>query len=89
MKGFVNIGRSGVFNGLFGNPVKERKVSPQYRTHFLKVMQSHQKEVAWLRTQLECGKVMFCPGCGVGSKTCHGRVIEEELANPMNDPVFL
>lgn len=23
---------------------------------------------------------MQCPGCGVGSKTCHGRIIEEELA---------
>lgn len=88
MKGFVNVGRYGVFNGLFGNPVKERTVSPQYRKHFQKVMQEHPDRIKWLRTQLECGKVMFCPGCGVGSPTCHARIIEQELADLMNDPMF-
>ncbi len=88
MKGFVNIGRTGAFNGLFGNPVHEKKVSSQYRTHFRKVMRDYPKEIEWLRAQLLDGKVMFCPGCGVGSATCHGRVIEDELENPMNDPCF-
>jgi len=86
MKGFVNIGRTGVFNGLFGNPVKERTVSPQYREHFKKVMKEHPDKVEWLMAQLKSGKVMFCPGCGVGSKTCHGRIIEQEIA--MMDPMF-
>lgn len=83
MKGFINIGRTGVFNGLFGNPVKEKKVSEQYREHFRKVMAENPEKIEWLKTQLVCGKVMFCPGCGVGSPTCHGRIIEQEI-----DPMF-
>ena len=26
------------------------------------------------------GKTLFCPGCGVGSPTCHGRVLEKFIA---------
>lgn len=75
----INVGRSGVFNGLFGNPVHERTVSPQFRSHFQRVMKEHPTKIAWLKQQIECGGVLFCPGCGVESKTCHARIIEEEL----------
>lgn len=87
-KGFINVGRSGVFNGLFGNPVVEKKVSLQYRLHFQKVMKKHPDKIEWLRKELSCGKVMFCPGCGVGSPTCHARVIEQMIGIGMSDPVF-
>lgn len=75
----INIGRSGVFNGLFGNPIRERTVSPQYRIHIRKIIKNHPKESGWLRRELDCGKIMFCPGCGIGSSTCHARILEEEL----------
>lgn len=76
----INVGRSGVFRGLFGNPVVENTVSPQYAKHFRKVMLAHPEKVKWLKEQLANGAVLFCPGCGVGCKTCHARVIELELA---------
>lgn len=78
----INIGRQtsgGVFKGLFGNPVHERTVSAQYRTHLRKVIESHPEETAWMKRQLKKGRVLYCPGCGVGSPTCHARVIEELL----------
>lgn len=75
----INVGRTGVFNGLFGNPVREKKVSPQYRQHFRKVMKENPKQTEWLQNQLDCGNKLFCPGCGIGSPTCHARIIEEEL----------
>lgn len=82
----INAGRSGVFNGLFGNPVREKTVSPQYRAYFQKVMKTHPKEVAWLKKKMGEGGKMFCPGCGFDSPTCHIRVIEQELL--MLDPMF-
>jgi len=78
----INIGRAtsgGVFKGLFGNPVKERVVSEQYRAHIRKILESHPKEREWLKTQLSLGRPLFCPGCGIGSPTCHARILEAEL----------
>ena len=78
----INIGRAtsgGVFNGLFGNPVREETVSEQYREHIRRVLQEHPKERVWLRQAIGLGGVLFCPGCGVGSPTCHARILEEEL----------
>ncbi len=80
--GSINIGRSrsrGVFNGLFGNPVFEEKVSEQYRAHFRRVMFARPAEVGWLREELRKGHKLFCPGCGFDSETCHARIIEEEI----------
>lgn len=75
----INIGRRGVFGGLFGNPVVETKVSEQYRHHFRKLLRTNPEQIRWLREQLAKGAIMQCPGCGVGSPTCHGRIIEQEL----------
>lgn len=78
----INIGRAssgGVFNGLFGNPVKEATVSKQYRIHFKKLLQEYPNEIRWLRAQLAKKRVLFCPGCGIGCPTCHARIIEELL----------
>jgi len=78
-KWYINVGRSGVFRGLFGNPVVEKKVSPQYRQHFQKVMKEHPEKVEWLHNEMKKGAILLCPGCGVGCKTCHARIIEQEL----------
>lgn len=78
----INIGRrfsGGIFHGLFGNPVMERTVSPQYRTYLKGVIEEHPEEVAWLQDKLDQGAELYCPGCGVGSPTCHARIIEELL----------
>lgn len=66
-------------NGLFGNPIKEKTVSEQYRNHFRKLKISHPKEVAWLQGQVKGGASLYCPGCGLDSPTCHVRIIEQEL----------
>ena len=79
----INIGRAysgGIFNGLFGNPVKEKVVSEQYRAHLIKVLENTPVQTDWLRKELADGGVLFCPGCGVGSPTCHARIVEQELA---------
>lgn len=78
----VNIGRrysGGIFHGLFGNPVLERTVSLQYRKYLKQVIVDHPKEVAWLQDKLDQGAVLYCPGCGIGSPTCHARLIEDAL----------
>lgn len=78
----INIGRKfsgGIFNGLFGNPVRETRVSPQYRTYFQMLKRHHPTEVQWLQDKLRKGAVLYCPGCGIGSKICHARIIEQEL----------
>lgn len=75
----INIGRNGVFGGLFGNPVREKKVSEQYRTHFRYIMAKYPEQTQWLRQQLKSGAILHCPGCGVNSPTCHGRIIEQEI----------
>ncbi len=78
----INVGRfasGGVCNGLFGNPVKEKTVSEQYRGYFRQVVVDHPAKVRWLESKLREGAVLYCPGCGIGSPTCHARIIEEEL----------
>lgn len=75
----INVGRTGVFNGLFGNPVREKTVSAEYAIHFRRVMQEHPKELEWLKARLQQGYILFCPGCGISSPTCHARVIEREI----------
>lgn len=77
---FINVGRSGVFNGLFGNPIVEKKVSPQYREHFQKLMVTHPDQVEWLRRQIGDGVELYCPRCGWNVPTCHARIIEQEIA---------
>lgn len=82
----INVGRrysGGVFFGLFGNPVKEKFVSGQYRDFVRGVIDSHQDEAKWLKDKLASGAVLYCPGCGVGSPTCHARILEEELARTL------
>lgn len=76
----INVGRNGVFGGLFGNPKREKKVTEQYRTHFQKVMRENIGYTRWLKRQIDNGAELYCPGCGVGSPTCHARIIEQELA---------
>lgn len=80
----INVGRRGIFNGLFGNPIRERTVSPQYRKHFKKLLKANTKEIKWLRRKLAEGKILFCPGCGINSPTCHARIIEQEIALPLD-----
>lgn len=78
----INIGRKfsgGACDGLFGNPVTERTVSQHYRTYFRKLIDTHPDECLWLLRELKNGAVLYCPGCGIGSPTCHARIIEEEL----------
>lgn len=78
----INVGRKysgGVFNGLFGNPIKEKVVTEQYRKYFNSLKISNQKEVNWLKREINDGAILFCPGCGINSPTCHARIIEEEL----------
>lgn len=78
----VNVGRAtsgGVFKGLFGNTVKEKTVSPQYREHFLSLKEPYAEEIEWLRQRMKAGYVLSCPGCPQGSPTCHARIIEQEL----------
>lgn len=80
---WVNVGRTGnhvAFSGLFGNPVREKEVSSQYRTHFKKLMERHPEEIKWLRQQIAEGAQLFCPGCGFDCSTCHARIIEQEIA---------
>jgi hypothetical protein len=76
----INIGRSGIFDGLFGNPVKEKRVSKQYRSYLRMVIEECPVEVAWLKAVLDMGNaVLYCPGCEVNSPTCHARIIKQEL----------
>ncbi len=78
----INVGRkysNGIFNGLFGNPIREKKVSEQYRIYFRRLKITHPDEVAWLAKQLNRGEQLYCPGCGSSSATCHARIIEQEL----------
>lgn len=78
----INIGRvayGGIFFGLFGNPVREKTVSEQYRTYLKRIMVMYPKETEWLRDKIRNGAELYCPGCGVGSPTCHARIIEQEL----------
>ncbi len=78
----INVGRlysGGVFSGLFGNPVKEKIVSEQYRIHIRRVFAANPRLAAWLKAKLAAGAVLYCPGCGVGSPTCHARILEQEL----------
>jgi Pyruvate/2-oxoacid:ferredoxin oxidoreductase delta subunit len=81
----INIGRAtsgGVLNGVFGNPVRELIVDKErYRKHFKKVIRFCPTQVKWLKEQIDNGAILFCPGCGINSPTCHARVIEEELKN--------
>lgn len=80
MSRHINVGRNGAFNGLFGNPVREKTVSPGYRLHIRRVMRNNPKETAWLREQVAAGVQLFCPGCGFDCPTCHARILEQELA---------
>jgi hypothetical protein len=75
----INVGRNGVFNGLFGNPVREKQASEQYRAYFRSLMTRRPTQVDWLHVQILAGVELFCPGCGVNSPTCHARIIEQEL----------
>jgi Pyruvate/2-oxoacid:ferredoxin oxidoreductase delta subunit len=78
----INIGRAssgGVFDGLFGNPKRELVVSESYRRHFQAVIKYCPDKVKWLKEQINNGAILYCPGCGIGSSTCHARIIEEEL----------
>jgi len=77
----INVGRAtsgGMLNGLFGNPFKEKVVSLRY-VQYLRLRIAYDPEFVVELKQLS-GKVLFCPGCGVGCPTCHGRVLEQELA---------
>ncbi len=79
----INIGRKysgGVFDGLFGNPIKEKKVTNQYRLYINFIFRTHPIEREWLRGNLKDGARLFCPGCGYDSLTCHARILKEELA---------
>jgi hypothetical protein len=82
----INVGRGssgGVFGGVFGNPVKEKTVNVErYRTHLLRVLEGYPAECDWLRERIREGIPLFCPGCGIGSPTCHARVIEQVLCPP-------
>ena len=81
----INVGRAtsgGIHNGIFGNPVRETVVTEQYRHHFRAQVASNPLFVQALRevwVALHKGYTLYCPGCGVGSPTCHARVIEVEL----------
>lgn len=84
----INIGRKaygGVFNGLFGNPVRQKEVSEQYRTYFRELLITNRPEVDWLKDELDRGSILYCPGCGIGSPTCHGRIIEQEINKLANN----
>jgi hypothetical protein len=92
--GTVNVGRitsGGVKNGLFGNPFKVAKVvkgAAAYRKAVATAVDHYQ---VYLRERLANdgtfafefeqlkGKRLWCPGCGLDSKVCHARVIEQEL----------
>jgi len=79
----INVGRrssGGVFGGLFGNPVHEKEVTEQYRSYIKSIIQSHPTECGWLKERLnKSSTVLYCPGCGVGSPTCHARILEQEI----------
>jgi hypothetical protein len=78
----INVGRKysgGIFGGLFGNPVKEKVVSEQYRFHIRRVLEANPNLRQWLKDKLRTGAVLYCPGCGVASPTCHARILEQEL----------
>lgn len=78
----INVGRrtsGGVFGGMFGNPAREKVVSEQYRGFIREVLKLHPDKRHWLKDRLANGAVLYCPGCGVGSPTCHARILEEEL----------
>jgi hypothetical protein len=69
-----------MWNGIFGNPIRQKRVNRErYRQHLLKVMEENPKAVRALKKKMEEGYELFCPGCGIGSPTCHARIIEEEL----------
>lgn len=79
----INVGRrfsGGVFNGLFGNPVKETVVTEQYRSYFKRLIIDYPEQIFWLKQELTKGSTLYCPGCGLNSPTCHARIIEQELA---------
>ena len=77
----INVGRAtsgGVLNGLFGNPYREKVVSLRYVQYLRQRIANDPAFVVELKKLR--GKVLFCPGCGVNSPTCHARVLEEELS---------
>ena len=78
-----NIGRSGIHNGLFGNPFKvwdygsASATLPHYRKYLRKRIAT---DPSFANHMLELkGEKLFCPGCGVGSPTCHAGILEDEL----------
>lgn len=76
----INVGRAtsgGVHNGLFGNPFYEKVVSQRYVQYLRDKIANDLDFVGKLKALR--GKVLYCPGCGVGCPTCHSRVIEQEL----------
>ena len=81
----INVGRAtsgGVYGGIFGNPIRERVVTEQYRRYFRSQVcanPSFVEALRWLYQQLNKGAVLYCPGCGTDCPTCHARVIEVEL----------
>lgn len=78
----INIGRKhsgGIFDGLFGNPVKEKTVSEHYRVYIRRIIAEHPFKAQHIRDCLATGMVLWCPGCGVGAPGCHARILEEEL----------
>lgn len=79
---FINVGRKrsgGVFAGLFGNPLHQKKVSERYRFYLRRVVENNPTEWQWLKDRLAAGDKLFCPGCALDCPTCHARIIEQEV----------
>jgi len=83
--GYTDIGRSTIY----GNPVKIGKVCqfcpqkhltagstlPCFEKYAKELMSKdpvYKREIEKLK-----GCALWCPGCGIGSSTCHGRVLEK------------
>lgn len=83
--GYTDIGRSTIY----GNPVKIGQVCqfchqkhltasstlPCFENYLVEKMN---KDPQFAKSVLGLkGKALWCPGCGIGSSTCHGRILEK------------
>lgn len=82
--GTINVGRPGPF----GNPAAIGCVCPYCGLVHKSAGETLPcyKKMLWKRLQIDSafkqsvarlkGKILWCPGCGIGKSTCHARILE-------------
>lgn len=85
--GTIDIGRSTIY----GNPVRigqvcqfckqKHNVAGSTLPCFEKYLVDRIEKEPYFKKMIQLlkGQVLWCPGCGIGSPTCHGRVLEKYI----------